>query len=76
MQNSKHEDYATYSDTLSGYNIMIKAAIEQVVGAYTEEQCRESLSSDIRDEILRAVQDLFQSQFIYQIIISNVKYGG
>lgn len=76
LQNIKHEDYATYSATLSSYNGMIKDAIEKVVGAHTEEQCRESFSSDIRDEILRAVQNLFKSEFIYQITISNVKYGG
>ena len=76
LQNIQHDDYATYGgDNLSTYEAQIKDAVETVVSAYTEEECRAYFNEDIRNEILKAIQDLFQSRFIYQITLSNVKYG-
>lgn len=75
LMNTKHEDYATYSENIDSYKGMLLDTIESVVSAHTEEECRAGFTDDIREEILRAVQNLFKSQFIYQITISNVKYG-
>lgn len=77
LMDKTHDDYATYSGSaLSGYDSMIRDAIEHVVSSYTEEECRASFTSDIRNEILTAIQDLFKSKFIYGITLSNIKYGG
>lgn len=77
LQNTKHDDYAIYGGSnISTYEAQIKDAVETVVSAYTEEECRAYLNEDIRNEILKAIQDLFQSKFVYQITLSNVKYGG
>ena len=75
LMNTKHEDYETYKESIDSYEGMLRDTIESVVAAHTEEECRAGFADDIREEILRAVQNLFKSQFIYQITISNVKYG-
>ena len=67
--NKKHKDYKTYgsSDTLASYENLIKDAITATVSAHTEDECRE--------DMLKSVQDLFQSDFIYKVAISGVKFG-
>lgn len=77
LMNTKHEEYANYNDgNLSEYDSRIVAEIERVVGSHTEEECRLYFTDDIREEILKAIQNLFRSDFIYNITLSNVKYGG
>ena len=71
-----HEDYATYSGQISGYDTMISDAVSQTVSNYTEEECRASFTSDIRNEMLTSIQNLFQSKVVYGITLSNIKYGG
>ena len=65
--NKKHKDYKTYgsSDTLASYENLIKDA---------EDECREDMEG-LKEEILKSVQDLFQSDFIYKVAISGVKFG-
>lgn len=75
LMNTKHEDYATYYENIASYKGLLLDTIESVVSAHTEEECRAGFTEDIREEILRAVQNLFKSQFVYQITLSNVKYG-
>ena len=36
--------------------------------------CREDMEG-LKEEILKSVQDLFQSDFIYKVAISGVKFG-
>lgn len=75
QMNSKHEDYATLGANISERDSLIKDAVTRVVGSHTEAECRADLDNGIRDEILRALQDLFQSKFIIKISISGVKFG-
>ena len=69
--NKKHKDYKTYgsSDTLASYENLIKDAITATVSAHTEDM------EGLKEEILKSVQDLFQSDFIYKVAISGVKFG-
>ena len=53
--------------------IQFDAALS-VVSARTEDECRADLEG-LKAEILQAIQDLFQSDFIYQVAISEVKFG-
>ncbi len=73
--NTEHEDYAKLgtSETLSGFEIQIKDAVASVLQNYTEQDCREN-GDRIRGEILLAIQNLFQSDFIYKVSISDVIY--
>ena len=52
----------------------IKDAITATVSAHTEDECREDMEG-LKEEILKSVQDLFQSDFIYKVAISGVKFG-
>ena len=85
---TKHKDYkntAEYfdpatdeklgnSETMAEYDMMIRSTAENVIASYTREECRSNLD-EIKEEILKEIQDLFQSDFIYKVAISNVKYG-
>ena len=52
--NKKSKDYKTYgsSDTLSGYENLIKDAITATVSAHTEEECSEDMEG-LKEEILK-----------------------
>lgn len=78
LMDKNHEDYASYSSNIGNgsYDSAIKDTVERVVSNYTEEECRVSFTEDIRNEMLKAIQDLFESKFIYGITLSNIKYGG
>ena len=72
--NMKHEDYKTYGETLGERESLIKDAISSVVMAHTESEVREDIEG-LKAEILEAVQNLFQSDFIYNVAISEPKFG-
>ena len=74
--NTEHKDYEKMgsAEKLSSLEIEIKDAVASVLQGYTEQECRENLDERIRAEILAALQDLFQSDFIYRVSISDVYY--
>ena len=74
--NMEHKDYENMgsSDKLASLEIEIKDVVASVLQNYTEQECRDNLDSQIRAEILAALQKLFQSDFIYRISISDVYY--
>ena len=73
---TKHKDYKKLgnSETMAEYDMMIRSTAENVIASYTREECRSNLD-EIKEEFLKEIQDLFQSDFIYKVAISNVKYG-
>lgn len=73
---TKNKDYKTYgsADKLAGLEIEMRDAVESVIKKYTERECQESMDSQIKAEILRSIQNLFQSDFIYRVSISGVMY--
>lgn len=72
--NMKHDDYKTYGETIADRQSLIKDAIGTVVMAHTESECRNDIEG-LKAEILKAVQNLFQSDFIYNVAIDAVKFG-
>ncbi len=72
---TEHKDYEKLGqpETLAGLEIQIKDTVASVVQEYTEQECRENFDQ-IKEEILVALQDLFQSNFIYRVSISDVIY--
>lgn len=70
-----HDDYEKLGnpETLAGLEIQIKDTVASVVKDYTEQECRENFEQ-IKAEILSALQDLFQSNFIYKVSISDVLF--
>lgn len=72
--NKKHEDYKTYYETIADRENLIEDAIRTVVMTHTESECRND-TEGLKAEILEAVQNLFQSDFIYNIAISHMTFG-
>lgn len=73
--NTKHADYKTYGgENMDAHANMVKDAVSTVVLKHTAEECSTDMDG-LKAEILRAVQQLFQSEFIYQVAISEVKIG-
>lgn len=70
--NTKEKGYKTYGeDVLAGsYATMIKDAITNTVNQYTVEECTNNFDQ-IKKEILREVQALFDKDFIYSVAISG-----
>lgn len=71
--NMKHKDYKKYSETLSEREKLIEDAINSAVGVYTEAECDDM--EGLKKDILKSIQEVFQSDFIYKVGISNVKFG-
>lgn len=77
-QNTLDEDYATYggSDNMTANEELIKDAITSVVSTYTSADIQADTGyENLKADILAAVQDMFQSDFIYKVSISEVKIG-
>lgn len=74
MINTKHDDYETLNASVATNESIIKDAIRSVVSSKTETECR-SNQEELKAEILQAIQELFGSDFIYGIAISDAKFG-
>lgn len=73
--NKKHADYKKYGgENFSTYDSMIKSAINDAVMQYSELECRNDMQA-MKDDILKAIQDIFHSDFVYNISLSGVKFG-
>lgn len=76
--NTKHEDYETYgsAEAMAAKEELIKDAINTIVSSHTASELQADAGlEELKEELLEAVQDLYQSDFIYKISISEVKYG-
>lgn len=76
--NTKHKDYKTYgsAEAMAAKEELIKDAINTIVSAHTISDLQADVGLEsLKSEILVAIQDLFQSEFIYKVSISEVKYG-
>ncbi len=73
--NKKHKDYKKYGgdEKLAERESLIKDAINSTVSRHTESECEDF--NTLRDEILKAVQDLYGSDFVYNVAISGVKFS-
>lgn len=76
--NTKHADYKTYgsAEAMAGREELIKDEINTIVSKHTASQLQSDAGLEgLKAEILKAVQNLYQSDFIYKVSISEVKYG-
>lgn len=74
LMNVKGDGYKDYGETIGERESLIKDAITSVVSKYTEAECRNDFEA-IKEEMLKSIQTLFQSDFIYKIAINGIKYG-
>lgn len=74
----KHKDYKKYgtAEAMAGREALLKDAVGTVMSRHTSTELQEDAGlENLKSELLKAVQDLFQSDFIYKVSISDVKYG-
>lgn len=69
-----NKGYKTYGETIADRKSLIEDTVRTVVMSHTEIECRNDIEG-LKAEILKAVQSLFQSDFIYNVAISDVKFG-
>lgn len=72
--NTKDPDYEKYSATLADNEDMIKDKIFQVVGSHTIEEA-ESNTDGLREEILEAIQQMYGSKFVYNIVFRDIMFS-
>lgn len=69
--NSKHEDTEKYFDKIVENERYIMEIADDVFSQYTKSEV-DSKKNDIRDEVLKQIQDLFASDFIINISFGNI----
>lgn len=76
QQNMKHKDYKKQggAEKMAAYESAVRDAANSVVSRHTQEDFQQDAES-VRDELLKAIQELFSSDFIYRVSISNIKYS-
>ncbi|MCR4739634.1 MAG: flagellar basal body-associated FliL family protein [Lachnospiraceae bacterium] len=67
-----NEDYATMQPLVSASESKIKSVIIDVISAYTKDQAT-AQTKEIQREILTKVQELFGSDFIYEVYFRDFK---
>ena len=72
--NSKDEDYEKYSATLGDNEDMIKDKIFQIVGSHSIEEA-ESNQDGLRQEILEAIQQMYGSKFVYNVVFRDIIFS-
>lgn len=72
--NKKDKAYKTYGADLSAQETLIKDRINTVFGQYTIDEARGN-ESLIKQEILESVQELFESEFIFDVSFSSILYS-
>ncbi len=73
--NTASADYATYgtSDSLAGMRDLVKGKVTSVLSSYTMEELKEN-DQKAKDRILDDVQELYGSNFIFDVTFSSVLY--
>jgi len=72
--NKQDPDYEKYQPTLSTNEDMIKDKIFQVVGSHPIEEA-ESNQDGLRQEILEAIQGMYGSKFVYNVVFRDIMFS-
>lgn len=76
-QNIKDKGYKAYggATNLDPKSSLIKGVINEVFGRYTMEEARiKNENGELQDEILKEIQNLFQSEFIFRVVFQNIVF--
>ena len=68
--NTKDKGYKTYGSSLEDRESLIKSEINDVIGQHTVDEARNN-QDQIRDEILTRIQNMFESEFIFNVTFSD-----
>lgn len=71
---SKHKDYKKYgsAEAMAAKDSIIRAAIVDVISSHTLAEFQNDIDG-IRNEILARLQKQYQSEFIFDVVFSDVK---
>lgn len=72
--NTKHEDYATYGADVAAKENLFKSEIISVISSYTASEAKLSQEA-MCDEILKRIQAMYGSDFIYKVSFSDLMFG-
>ena len=71
--NTESDGYKTYGETISEKESIIKGEINNVVSSHTLEEYQVD-ATGIREEIVKNLQEMFDSDFIVDVTFSDVIY--
>jgi len=71
--NKEDPDYKTYQPLFSAKESKIKSEIIEVVGQYTKEEAQANVHG-IEEAILKKVQEMFDSKFVYEAYFRDIKF--
>lgn len=72
QMDTTHKDYKNYAETLTTNDSIVKGEIIEVVSSHTLEEFQND-TDGIRSEILTRLRKLYNSDFIYKVVFSDVK---
>ncbi|MBQ3789426.1 MAG: flagellar basal body-associated FliL family protein [Lachnospiraceae bacterium] len=72
--NMDSEGYKTYGATMDERKSIIRSTILEIMQAYTVDEVRGNEAA-IQQQILEALQQLFDSDFIFKVSFSNIQYA-
>lgn len=70
---TKHDDYAKYGEQVTEREDLIKGTISDVVSQYTMEEAK-SNPDKLRQDVLKGIQDLYDSTFIFDVTLVSPLY--
>lgn len=71
--NTKDKGYKKYGETLAERESLIKSEINDVYSQYTLDEARNN-QDQIKEEILKRIQAMFDSEFIFNVAFSDIMY--
>lgn len=73
LMNSQHEDYEKYGADVANKTDLIKGQINEAVSQFTIDEANANPQL-LKQEILKKVQALYNSNFIYDVTLSSTLY--
>lgn len=72
--NTKDEGYKKYGATIATKESLIQDQIFAIFGTHTMEECQSPENQEmIKQEIVKKVQEMYDSKFVYQVNFSDIK---
>lgn len=75
--NTKDKGYKTFgsAETMASYESLIISEITSIIGSYDVDTLREpAAQEEAREKILESIQKRFESEFIYNVSFSDIKF--
>ncbi|MCR5674956.1 MAG: flagellar basal body-associated FliL family protein [Lachnospiraceae bacterium] len=74
LMNSDSDGYKTFGGDMDSRKSVIKSKILEIMSGYTVDECRGN-ESVVQQQILEALQELFDSDFIFKVNFSSITYA-